>query len=1027
MAGIGVHLHVHSAFSFLDGASLPETLVQTAAERGIGVLALTDHHGVSGLVRFLMAARAAGIKGIAGATVELAGYGRLVLLVPEAAAYARLTALLTAAHERSPRRQPAVDWPLLEAWGAGLVALTGGRDGAVVQTWLRAGPAAAEALVRRLQGVFGPANLFLELAPNRLPGDRRIFAGLAELGERTGTPLVAAGDVHYARKQDFPTYDLLTCIRTGTRLEEAHPARRLNAENDLKPWREWEELLGDRPQVLAATRELGERLQPVDGVLLDRRRAPRFAVPAGTSADALLARLAEAGARRRYGHPLPPGLRERLHRELAVIRELGFADYFLVVWDVARFARRQGIRFAGRGSAADSVTAYCLGITGVDAWRRNLLFERFLSRERAETPDIDIDFDARYRDRVADYVRRRYGEAYVAQVATYQTYRARLAVREVGKAMGFPPAELEALARSLPEGALEPLEARWEAVPELRALAEPERLRALLRWAARLEGLPRHLGMHLGGLVVSADPLDTVSPRQPSAKGPRIIQFDKRDVETLGLLKLDLLSLRIFTAVEETERVIRRRRPGFRYDHLPLEDAATYARLRAGEGIGVFQLESPAQRALARRLQPDRWEDLVASLALIRPGPIKGNMVDPFIARRRGEEPVTYPHPALEPILAKTYGVVLFQEQVIAIASALAGFTPGEADLLRRVMTHGRSREEMERLGVAFRRKAEARGVAADVAAAVFAQIAGYASYGFNEAHAAAFAETAYRTAYLWEHFPRDYLIGLLNAEPLGYYPIDVLLVEGRRRGIRILPLDINRSGVGAEPEGPGGIRIGLAFLKGWGRETAERVVAARPPGGYRHPREVERRAGIDRGQLLALVQAGGFDSLSRDRRAWIAALAGENPLGLAFAAPGGSGAPDAAEEVYWDYRHLGFGQHRHLLALYRNRLRQEGYLSAAEAAALEEGRWVRMVAMAVRPHRPPTRSGRVVVFVSLLDESGLLEARLSEAGYQRYGRWLFGDRPPVLAVGGRKEAQGLDIRFLGPWQPAPQEGPSGP
>ena len=991
---------------------MPETLVRAASERGIDTLALTDCHRVSGIVSFLQACRRYGVKGIVGSEVQVESLGSLVLLAPNTAAYEDLIRLLSEAHLCHPRLEPRVTWEGLGRWGSSLIALTGDRNGILARLIIGKDGEALNLVEDRLDNIFGARRIFVEVTASLLPGDRRLFQHLHQIAQRRGWGVVATGAVHYAYKEDFGLFDLMICIRSGKRIEEVFPGRRLNAENYLKPWHDFEKLFRDWPDVLRTTLSLAERLETP--ALFHRRFRPLFETPPNITADAYLRQKVLAGASKRYGKDLPR-VRARIERELSVIRDLGFSDYFLVVSDVADFARQKTIRFAGRGSAADSVAAYCLGITDVDAWRRNLLFERFMSRERQEMPDIDIDFDARRRDEVEQYVKTRYGAEHVARVATYQTYRQRLAVREIGKAMGFPPQELDALAKSLPEGPIERLLERWEEIPELRQYPDSDRLKSVMIWAKAIEGMPRHMGTHLGGVVISKDPLSMVSPRQLSPKGVEILQFDKRDVEDLGLVKLDLLSLRTFSAVEMATQAINRAE-AFDYDQIPLHDQATFGRLRRGEGIGVFQLESPAQRALAQRLQPDTWEDIVASLALIRPGPIKGNMVDPFVARRRGKEPVTYLHPALEPILKKTYGVVLFQEQVIAIASTLAGFTPGEADMLRRVMTHARSTREMEELGRHFCEKAIERGVSEEIANEVFQQIVGYASYGFNEAHAAAFAETAYRTAYLLEHYPRQYFLGLLNAEPLGYYPIDVLLVEARRRGIFILPMDINASGPLME-ECQGGLRVGVGFLKGMGQEVAREIVAARPQGGYRHPLDVGERVPRSMPHLPRLVEVGAFDSLSPDREGLLIDIQGANPLRLTVARASQSWS--LAQQIAADYRLLGFGQHQQWMSLWRPHIEREGFLSIEQIAAAAIGQPIRTVALFYRPHRPPTRSGQIVVFLSLVDETGILEARLSTKGYQRFGHLLFGKVRRMVAVSGIRESSGIRVSALAAWPPS--------
>lgn len=1007
----GAHLHVHSAFSFLEGASQPQDIVRQAAVEGIGTIALTDLHRVSGIVPFLEEADKLGIRAVVGAEIAVEQWGRLVLLVPDTAHYPALVNILSEAHLQSPRLAPRVAWKTLEVWGRGLVALTGDRSGVLAQCWFRGDKARMPEIVARLKKIFGDGNVFIEISANYLPGDSAFFQALTDLSHGAKVPTVATSSARYAQKQDFSTFDLLTCIRLGQKIEETSPSRHLNAENYIKPWKAVETALTRWPESLRYTQELAERLQTPD--ILHRRYAPQFPLPPNTSAPEYLRILVRKGAHWRYKERFA-AVWPRIVHELGIIEASGFTDYFLVVWDVARFARSKRIRFAGRGSAADSVVAYCLGITDVDAFSRNLLFERFMSPERHEMPDIDIDFDTRYRDSVIAYVQERYGVEHVARVATYQTFRQRSALREVGKVLGFPAEALDQLAKSLPEGNLSSIVARWDEIPELRQYPDPARLKEILLWAAEIEGLPRHIGTHLGGIVISAQPLSMVSPREFSQKGVQIIQFDKRDVETLGLLKLDLLSMRTFSAVDMASQAIEQRIPGFSYDELPLQDAQTYRQLQQGDAIGVFQLESPAQRSLAVKLEPNQWEDIVASLALIRPGPIKGNMVEPFIARRKGREPVTYLHPSLEPILSKTYGVVLFQEQVIAIASTLAGFTAGEGDALRRVMTHARSPEDMQEIGKKFQEKAQARGVDERTARAVFQQMVGYASYGFNEAHAAAFAETSYRTAYLLTHYPAEYFLGLLNAEPLGYYPVDVLIVECRRRGVRIYPIDINRSAAKVVLVEPRAIRIGLAFIKGVGLPLAEKLVSSRPDSGYYSPRQL-LEYGMSTVQVMATIRLGAWDSTGMSREELAEDLSLPGRLALAPRARPARTVSDVQQNL-WDYQHCGFGQHQQWLEPWRAILTRQGFRSVKEIRMMAPGRFVRCVGLLIRPHRPPTRSGNIVVFFSLLDETGVLEARLSPQGYQKFGEMLFGVHNPVIAVGGQIGQNSLDVKAVSQW-----------
>jgi len=1055
------HLHFHSPFSFLDGAARLEDAVRVAARGGVEALALTDHDNVSGAVRFHRLAVQAGLKPIQGAEITIApaaspvptfgdvvrgGSYHLTLLARGPGGYATLCRLITRAHlgtgTGAERRRPVLAWSDLEAVvggdsGHGLIALSGCRRGEIPSLLWAGRTEEAYRAAGRYRELFGPESFVLEVQRDFLPGQARIEAGLIELARRLDLEIAATNNVHYLTKDDFWVHDLLTCVRTLTTVADVHPERRLNAENYLKSAAEMAALFADFPEALRGACRVAEACIPA--VVPGRRLHPVFPLPAGeTSAAAFLREITLAGARRRYGR-LTAEVRERLEHELDVIRRLGYEDYFLLVWDLCRYARGRGIRFSGRGSAADSAVAFCLGITDVDAVARGLLFERFMSLERGEKPDIDVDFDARYRDEVADYVTRKYGSERVASVCTYNTFLARSAVRDLGKALAFPAEEIDRLAKSLPYGYAGSIPRALVAVPELRDSGLPFwKFERLFRAVEKVAGFPRHLGTHLGGIVVGRDPLVEVTPLQRAAKGVVVCQFDKEDVEDLGLIKLDLLSLRTLSAVETAVGDLGREE-GFAYEVIPAGDPATMAMIRAGDTVGVFQLESPAQRALQARLGASTFEDLVASVALVRPGPIKGNMVEPFVARRRGEQPVTYLHPALEKILAKTYGVVLFQEQVIEIAQAVAGFSPGEADQLRRVMTHSHRGARMEEIGRLFVAKAVERGITEEEARRIFACLEGYASYGFCEAHAAAFADTAYRTAYLVRHFPAEFYAALLSHAPMGYYPPGTLCVEARRRGVRVLGPDINRSGerylverlegVPGLPTGAKAIRVSLRQVKGMQERTLRAILEERERAGpFTSLADFCRRLGprVPRDVAETLILCGAFDSLDPNRRSLLwrlgpllrAVAAGEGAAGALVGEQEQGGWPPEKrgpavedfrleEKIRFEYDLLGFSPEHHLLAYLRPRLKAAGFVSSAEFRRLPTGSEAKVGGLIVRPHRPPTKSGRTVVFFSLEDECGLVDVTVFENAYQIYGRLLFADPCPPLAVRGRVQRRG--------------------
>ena len=1131
-----VHLHVHSQYSFLDGADTCTTLVARAASLGMPAIAITDHNNVSAVVELTKAAAVHGIKPICGAELTVkhggsethesrsvsgaaartdrpAGHplSHLTLLAADPCGYSNICRILTDAYMSSPRLDPHASLEILRRHSSHIIALSGCRRGRVASLVASGRVAEALAAAKELASIFGQANLYIELQHTLTPGASALNASLTELASSVGLGLVATNNVHYAEKSRFGVHDALTCVRTLTTLDDIHPERRVNAENYLKSAEEMSELFNRYPEAVGNTLVIAERCTP--GLDLSRRLFPKYhASPdgqgrgsgsnssandsngsnsssrSGDSASTLLRRLTMQGAAERYGR-ITPSIQSRLEHELSIITTLGFEDYFLAVWDIACWARSQGIRYAGRGSAADSAVAYCLRLTNVDSIARGLLFERFMSLERAQKPDIDIDFESERRDDVARYVYQRYGEEHVASVCTFNTFQGRSAVRDFGRVLGFPQSDIDRLAKTLPHVPADAVRAAFSRYPEMRDSGIPAwKFELLLTLAESVAGYPRHIGTHLGGLVISSEPLTCVTPLQMAAKGVAITQFDKDTIEDLGLIKLDLLSLRTLGAVEHAVDMVRGSGatgdnratggggatdgggvtggshsdarsdgsrsgscpgadPGFDFDRIPHGDRATYEMLNAGATIGVFQLESPAQRALQTRLGADSFEDIVASVALIRPGPIQGNMVEPFIARRRGEEEVTYIDPRLAPILDKTYGVVLYQEQVIQIATTIAGFAPGEADRLRKVMTHFRSMREMEEIGRDFVAKAVAGGTDPKIAETVFSYIVGYAGYGFCEAHAAAFADTAYRTAYMVRHYPAQFYAAVLSAQPMGFYSPRTLLVEAKRRGVRVLPLDINRSGERysiemIHTEEPA-IRVGLMQVKGISQDAICRILAAREecvPGGgpFRSALDFLYRVEIPRDIIQNMVLAGAFDSLEPNRRAlaWrlgsLAAHAAAHRAAGAAARESGQAAlvgtfePPRAYETHVEsempdftevekFKHemsiLGFCVSRHAMEFFRPALARGGVLTSGEIAGARHGQAVHTAGLVVRPHRPPTRSGKTVVFLSLEDELGLTDVTVFESIYQKYGALIY--QSPALLIAGSVSRRGDGVSVI--------------
>lgn len=978
-------------------------------------LALTDHDNLCGAVKFSAQAQKAGIKPIQGVEVTLENGHHLTLLARNPEGYRNLCRMLTAAHLEHPRRHPRVSLRNLKKHSDGLIALSGCRRGEIPYHLLRGNYSRAYRAALTYLDIWEPRDFYLEMQDSYLPGNVQLNANLQQLARKLGVGLVATNNVHYTSPDDFMVHDVLSCIRTLTRVDGVNPDRPLNAENYLKTPQEMELLFREYPEALENTWRIAERCEPA--LDLGAPHFPNFDLPPGQKAEPLFRELVYQGAYRRYGR-ISATLRERLEHELTIINTLGYTDYFLVVWDIVKYARSQGIRHAGRGSAANSAVAYCLGLTEVDAMERGLLFERFMSLERGEKPDIDLDFDARCRDQVAEYVYRKYGRDRVASVCTYNTFRARSALRDIGKALGLPAAELDGLAKRLPHIHADQIKKVLPRLPELRDSGlDRKKFELLLDLCEKVAGFPRFLGTHLGGLVISREPLNELTPLQQAAKGMVITQFDKEDVEDLGLIKLDLLSLRTMSAVEDAVASIRRNGGSLDYDRIPLDDPETYRLINSGKTIGVFQLESPAQRSLQARLGACVMEDVVASMALIRPGPIKGNMVEPYIARRQGLEPVTYLHPVLEPILAKTYGVILFQEQVIEIATAVANFSPGEADKLRRVMTHARSHKAMEEIGEVFVTKAVANGFDPELARTIFSCIAGYASYGFCEGHAAAFATTSFKTAYLLRHYPAEFYAAVLSNQPMGYYPPRIICGEARRRGIKILPPHINLSGENFEPiRNPPSIRISLSQVKGLSRNGLKSILENRP---FTSLTDLVIRSDLNVTELENLIKCGALEVFDQNRRRLLALLPGclqrkkDYVQGEeALFSPSGDEKleiPDFSplEKHHLESEILGIPTGEHFMARLRNELAARGFTSVAELSAQPEGKWIKLAGLLFRPHRPPTRSGRVTVFMSLEDEFGLVDVTVFEDVYQRYGECIFSPQTGPLVVEGFLQRRG--------------------
>jgi error-prone DNA polymerase len=1011
-----VHLHTHSEFSFLDGASHVEPLVRSAAEHGQAALALTDHDNLCGAPEFLHTCRTYGLKPIFGSELTL-DTGHVTVLAKNRTGYSSLCRLLTRAHLDNERGKP-----MLRGWLAeqpddssilhpfeGLILLSGCRKSPLASFLLRRRFPEARAWAIAGKSQFG-ADFFIEIQRTLEPQQRQLNYHLIRLARDLDIPLVATNNVHYVQPEQFRAQDLLTCIRHLIPVDEPHEDRQINNQLFLKSSSEMAELFRDLPDALLNTLAIADRCETYE--ISEPRFQPRFHADCDPAAE--LHRRTFAGAAARYGELSLP-LRARIEYELRVIGDLGFSDYFLVVHDLVQFARRRSFRHAGRGSAADSVVAYCLDITKVDSFARNLRFERFINPERRDNlPDIDIDFDSRYRDDVTAYVTEKYGADHVATVCTFARFRARSAIRDVAKALGFAVEDIDHIAKSTHWATrAHSLRRAIERRPELRALKIPEeRFGLLLDLCAEIDDLPRYISTHLGGVVITGDPIWEVSPLQMAAKGVQVIQYDKDGVEDLRLLKLDLLCLRMLGAVEDSVVMISSTDKHFDLERIPLADEPTFERIRSAETAGAFQIESPAQMSLHPRLKTRTYEDIVASVALIRPGPVQGEMVEPFIRRRNTEEPFSGIHPVMDRILGHTYGVVLYQEQVVSIAVELAGFTPGQADSLRRTISHHRSHEKMQELGEAFIAQAVQNGIAHAVAEKVFSWLQSYAGFGFCEAHAAAFGDTSYRTAYLLEHHPAEFYAAILNNEPMGFYPPATIVNEARRRGVRVLNPDVSCSASECTIE-DGAIRIGLKLVKNITEAATNALLAARP---YHSWGDFLRRSAVPRDVLENLILCGACDGFSPHRRALLFTLGdvqtrAQNELPFEdYDIPLPLHLPDFSpyEKLCREWDILGFSPSDHPLTHWRADLARRRVLTTAEVKQeTDNQRILRAAGWVIRPHTPPTKSGKTVVFFSLEDETGLLNITVFPSTYERFGHLIFSH--PLLMIEGRKDRRGAN------------------
>ena len=998
-------LHCLSNFSFLRGASHPEELVAQAVKQGYAALALTDECSLAGVVRAHLAAQQAGLKLIVGSEMTTVDGLKLVFLAKNREGYGNLSALITLARRRAAKGSYS-----LQRHDLNVVSPNGALPDCLVLWVPGAMPATDDG--RWLAGHFpGRAWIAVELYAG--PDDAARLEQLHALGEASGLPLVAAGDVHLHIKARRPVQDVLTALRLKTTVFDAGYALFPNGERHLRTRLRLSRLYP--PALLEASLQIAAQCQFSLSEL--RYEYPEEIVPADETPASWLRKETERGLCRRYPDGAPAKVRGRIEHELALIAEMAYEAYFLTVYDIVCFARSRRILCQGRGSAANSAVCYALGITEVDPARAEMLFERFVSKERGEPPDIDVDFEHERRDEVIAYIYEKYGRERAALAAALITYRTKGALRDAGRALGFGIAQIDALTASL--AWWDKREQLPERFAELGLDPQAPRVEKWLWIAEQLRGFPRHLTQHVGGFVISRGPLARLVPVENTAMAERtVIQWDKDDIDALGLMKVDILALGMLSAIRRMLEIVgeRRGRP-LEMHEIPPEDRATYEMLCHADSIGVFQVESRAQMAMLPRLQPRRYYDLVVEVALVRPGPIQGDMVHPYLRNRKNPRLIEKISPAVDAVLDRTCGVPIFQEQVMQLAVVAADFTPGEADQLRRSMAAWKRKGGLEHFEQKLLAGMAKNGLPESFARRIIAQIQGFGEYGFPESHAASFALLVYASAWLKRHHPAAFLCGLLNSQPMGFYSPSILVQDARRHGVVVLPPDVTASDWDSRLDDAGAVRLGLREISGLSRAVGEAVAVDRQKRPFFNVADLAARAGLTRRDLDLLAAADALQSLAGHRRqaAWSASadnvavqgdlFAGQSIQETAVALP----APGAGENLVADYKSLGLTLRCHPLTLLRQQLAERRFVPAAALRASGNRALIRAAGIVVGRQRPGTATG--IVFVTLEDESGLTNVVVQPWLVEKQRRELLG--ATLLGVFGQLQVEGEVVHLV--------------
>src|SRR5438874_1538790 len=1013
-----IELHACSAFSFLRGGSFPEQLAHTAAELEMPAMALLDRNGVYGAQRFSVAAREQNVRPIIGAELSMEDGGILPVLVENRAGYKNLCELLTQAHLRSEKGKCAVKWSELPQFAEGLVVLVGEavcfpickRDASSVPYKQKpdtthstsSGQAPPVPPILNLIDAFGRENVFVEIQRHFLRGKEQINRQLVDLARANRLSIIATNGVQYAKPSGREVLDVFTCIREHTHLDAAGKLLTQNAERHLKSDREMRELFHDLPEAIENTSRLADRLTfSLENLGYE---FPDFPVPAGHSMDSFLRTIVWFGAQQRYA-AVSAKVKRQLEEELALISKLGFPGYFLIVWDIINFCREHNIMVQGRGSAANSAVCYCLGITPVDPVSNNLVFERFLNENRKGWPDIDLDLPSGdRREAVIQEIYRRYGKHGAAMTANVISYRGRSAAREIGKALNFSPSILDRFSHLFANGDFPHTLDLQSQIEQAGLPKSHPRMPAFIRLYQAIYGLPRHLGQHSGGMIICQNKLSSFVPLENASMPGRVVaQWDKDDCEDLGIVKVDLLGLGMMSVMQDALELCRERGRPLDLAHIPKDDEKTFEIMQHADTIGVFQIESRAQMATLPRMKPKCFYDVVIEVAIIRPGPIQGDMVHPYLARRAGKEPVTYFDPRLEPVLGRTLGVPLFQEQMLKIAMVMADFSGDEAEELRRALSFHRSEERMNKVSVKLRAAMARKNIAADVIDKIIQSITSFALYGFPESHAISFAILAYGSAYLKVHRAPEFYASLLNNQPMGFYTPATIVKDAHRHGVKIEPVCVQRSTWNCAVVSDDTIRLGFCVVNGLRQEHAEELVRQREDRQFDSLEDFKRRVPLSKEELRTLAELGALNCFADHRRAAMWRVEEQAPEALfAVAGIGDPGSSTSTLSPTWitdpgynvplapmtlpervraDYETMNLTTGPHPMKLLRESF--PNVWRAIDLTQARHGATIQIAGNVICRQRPGTAKG--FVFISLEDETGVSNAIVDPDLFERF------------------------------------------